>query len=655
MSEASRTRLILLSIMVVCFAAAIGVRLYRLQIERSDEFRTRAASQHQSRITVQAIRGAIVDREGRELAVSLETHSLYAHPSLVTDPQRAAKLLAPVIGESPAALRRRLESDKAFVYLRRFLDAETAAVVREMDLPGSDHGAFGLDPEPQRVYPRGELAVHVVGYASIDGDGVEGIEKRYDDLLRGDASVYLMQQDARNGHIRKLIHAPDRQPHDVVLSIDLVLQHIVERALERAMRETGARAASAVFLDPATGEVLALANRPAADPNQYERASEAEKTNRALVHVYEPGSTFKFVPMAAALELGVARPGDRIYCENGLYRTAGRSIHDVSPSKTLTVQQILEKSSNIGMVKLARKLPPEAFYGAIHDFGFGSKTGIELTGESRGLLAPVPEWSSFTQASLSFGQEIAVNALQMAQALATIANNGERVPPRVVLGTRDRTGHLDRAPRPRAVRVISKDTARALQRMMESVVERGTGTRARVPGYRVGGKSGTAQKALREGGYSESEYFSSFGGFAPLADAKLAGLVILDSPRGPRHQGGQVAAPVFGGIMTEALRHLRVPPDSGTPLTPERLTASNVPVRAPAAPATLGSVPDVRGLSLREAISRLAAHGFQTSASGSGMVVSQQPRGGTKLAVGRTCRLALRRPETSGASSRSSS
>jgi len=561
MTRANRIRLLIVMGLVVVMAGAIGARLYQLQVWHCEGFRARAESQHQRKFEVQATRGAILDRNGRELAVSLKTQSLFAHPWKVENPQHNAALLAPVLGVSRRELLQRLRSDKPFVYLRRFLDPEMAQAVRGLELPLGNGQPFGFQTEPKRYYPQGKLAVHVIGYATIDGDGVEGVEQRFDSVLQGDPTVYLALQDARNGQLRQLVRAPERESLDVVLSIDMVLQHIVERELDAAMRETGAREASAILLDPNTGQILALANRPAAALDRYAEATDAERLNRAVVSMHEPGSTFKFIPMAAVLERNRLRPDEGFYCEKGSFRVGRRTIRDVASYKTLTARQVMAKSSNIGMVKITRKLQRQELWETIDRFGFGKVTGIELPGECAGRLQPVSAWSGLSQDSLAFGQEIGVTPLQMATAIATVANDGVRVPPRVVLGTRDPDGRLRRFTPPGPERVIDVKVARELQRMLEGVVKSGTGTRAAVPGYRIAGKSGTAQVALA-GGYSESEYVASFGGFGPVGRPRVAGLVVLHSPAGDRYHGGQVAGPIFGRIMSGALRHLRVPADT---------------------------------------------------------------------------------------------
>jgi len=647
MAWTSRPRIALLIAFVAAVSVTIGARLLQIQVGRSEHFRARAEDQYRSRVVVPATRGAILDRHGDPLAVSMEALSLYVHPRRVEDPERAAAALAPVLDMPRREILARLRSGKPFVYLKRLLEPGDVKRVRALALPIGDDRPFGFERESKRVYPRGRLGAHVVGYSTIDGEGVEGIERRFDDQLRGDPTVFLVLQDARNGRLRERVGEPRRQPRDVVLTIDLALQHIVERELDRAMRDTNADAASAVVLDPSTGEVLALANHPAPDPNVFGRATEAERPNRAVSAIYEPGSTFKIVPMAAALDRERVRPGQPIWCENGAWATAGRVIHDVKPHGTLTPLEILEKSSNIGMVKIVQTLSARELWDSMVGFGFGSRTGVELPGESRGILRDPSRWSGFSQASLAFGQEIGVTAMQMAAAMSAVANAGTLVPPHVVRGTLGPAGSLIPLDHEPARRVIRPTTAREIGRMLETVVRSGTGARATVEGYRVAGKSGTAQRS-RGQGYAQGEYVASFGGFAPASAPRLVVLVVIEFPRGAQHQGGQVAAPVFSRILAEALRYLRVPADDPTPLgadEDETLAATHVASfeakRHPRVATAAGTVPDVRGAGLREAIVAIARRGCRPVVIGTGHVVSQEPAPGTALVSGSVCTLQL--------------
>jgi len=560
MEPKARNRIALLTLAVVAVAVGISGRLYQLSIEGSVLLKEQARRQHERRVEVWGRRGSIVDRHGRELAVSIDSSSLFAHPHRIADPERAASLLAPVLGMKRARILAKLRSDEPFVWIQRRLDSRVANAVRQLDLPVGHAEPFGFETEAKRYYPRGALAIHVVGFTDIDQTGIEGIERNLDEMLRGDPTGYLAVRDGRGASVLKLVQPPAKQPTDVVLTLDLVLQHIVERELDRAMRETGARWSSAVLLDPTTGAILAMANRPNPDPSRYGRSDPACRRNLAVTDTFEPGSTFKIVAAAAALDTGRIHTEQRFDCGNGSIRVAGQTIRDHHPFGMLSVREILEKSSNVGMVRVSRVLAPETLESYIRRFGFGDKTGIELPGESSGILAKHSDWSGRSAASLSFGHEITVTPLQMAVAFATLANDGVAIPPRIILGTRSANGPLERSEPPEPRRVISSRTAHTLASILEGVIVRGTGGAAAVPGYRMAGKTGTAQKPI-PGGYSDTLYVASFGGFGSVRSSRVAGIVVLDSPRGKTHSGGAVAAPVFGRIMADALAYLRVPPD----------------------------------------------------------------------------------------------
>ena len=653
MPRVLRFRLILVCCCVGLAAAAVGHRLYTLQVEHSEEFVARATQQHENEYSLPARRGSLLDRHGRTLAVSLETRSFYAHPRRVENPDEVAALLDGRIELPRHKIARLLKSNKPFVYLHRFLDAETARDIEQLGRhSGSDPARLALGPdepfdfqsETRRRYPRGHVASHVVGFANIDGIGVAGAENRFDEVLQGDPTVYLELRDARDGHRKQVVREPLRESSDVLLTLDLALQHLLERELDDALRKTGASAATAVMLEPRTGQVLAMANRPTINRDALGNQRKDARANRAIEHFFEPGSTFKIVPMALAIEHGTISLGERIYCHDGKpYRTRyGREINDVGKNGMLTPRSIVAKSSNIGMVKINRRLDSAQLREGILRFGFGRRTGIELPAESPGALAAVENWSAYTHDSLAFGQEIGATALQMASAMAAIANDGIRVEPRIGLGRQDADGVVHRFEPAPVHRVVSANTARAVRDMLEDVVEKGSGSAARLPGYRVAGKSGTAQKkATDTRGYSPSEYIASFVGFAPASNPALVVLVALDSPRGPRRQGGEVAAPVFAGILAEALQYLRVPKDADPPLGSGSPTVARIVAPAPPTigPLTPGRVPDVRGRTLREAIATLSAHGYRVRVQGNGQVHAQSPVPGTVLAPGGMCTL----------------
>ena len=644
-------RLTVLVILVGIVSVGIVARLYQLQVSRHERFKARAENQHEIDFPVEATRGSILDRHGRVLAMSKRLHVVYAHPWKVDDPETTARTLAGVLDEPYVKLLKNLKSHEDFVYLKHFIDDETRQLVIDSGVAVNADSPVWFHRESKRVYPHERLAVHVIGYSGTDQEGVEGIEKSLDEVLQGDPTIIRVLRLGNRQLLRQSVEEPDHLSHDVILTIDLDLQHLVEMEIDRAIRTTGARSASIILLDPKRGDVLAMANRPTANLANYSKSSFEQRRNRAVTDNYEPGSTFKFVTMAAAFDRGLLDERELVFCENGLYIENGRRIHDITKRAYLTPQGVLENSSNIGISKIAQKLTDRQLHSAIRSFGFSQRTGIELPGEMFGSLAPVESWSGYTHSSLSFGQEVAVTALQMAAGFGVLASDGSYVPPRVVLATRNGDGDWDRTERPRPERVISAETAGKLQRMLEGVVANGTGKRARIDEYRLAGKSGTAQKTGK-GGYSETDYVASFGGFGPVEDPQLVGLVVLNTPSGDDHQGGRVAAPVFGRIMRLALNHLRVPGSQAVRISalddaqPEssRLVAD----RQAATPLPRADVvPDVRGYSLRDAIGHLSAVGVRTRVEGSGIVVAQNPAPGTALRPNMDCWLRLSR-QTAG-------
>jgi len=657
-----RNRVLIVAAVVAFAAVAVAARLGDLQVLKADVLRAQARRQHQQVIEIGGRRGSIVDRAGREFAVSITTRSLYAHPPrLRKDADRAARLLAPYLARTESELRALLVSDVPFVWLKRRLDPQTSRAIANLD-PKLIYkgGPIDFQEEPKRFYPQGSLGVHVVGFADVDQQGREGIEATFDDALQGDSTKYLAARDAKDKMILQLLRPPTKRSHDVVLTIDLVLQHVVERELDRAMEETGAKAASAILLNPKTGQILALANRPTFDPRASGKGPAEARRNRAVTDSLEPGSTFKVVSASAALEHGTVTPEQRFNCAS--YTVAGKSYTDVHKYGVLSVREILEHSSNVGMVQVGRTLSREALRDMIVSFGFGRKTGVELVGERNGNITSLARMSATSPAAMSIGYEIEVTPLQLAQAYGTLANEGILVPARIVLGTRDEDGHFLAEEPPEPHRVVSARTAVTMTNMMEGVVLRGTGGNAKVSGYHIAGKTGTAKKVRPGSGvYTENEYFASFGGFGPLRDPALVGFVVMDTPRGGFYYGGLAAAPVFSRIMADALAYLRVAPDDDPwearrdelKAQAEKDAAKKKPKREPRNDAkgvddaptllvtTQGQVPDLRGKTAREAVASLVARGYRTRIDGSGVVVRQAPSAGTVLATGQACTLHL--------------
>ncbi|HEX5760306.1 MAG TPA: penicillin-binding protein 2 [Thermoanaerobaculia bacterium] len=568
-------RFVFVALFFGAWSAAVAARLYVLQVARHDHYAERAAQQQQTAVALTPARGTIYDARGRELAVSVQVDSAFAVPRDVEDPAAVARELAAFLGGDPAKLQSRLDSDKDFVWVARKLDPPVGAELRRRALPG-----IHFVEESKRYYPMRELAAQVLGYVGTDDGGLAGLELVYDEVVAGRKGERTVLRDARRG----TVVAPDlavsaAEPgRDLHLTLDATIQHIVERELARAVEERHAQKGSAVFLDPATGAVLAMATYPGFDPNEFARVNASRWRNRAIMDVYEPGSTFKVITAAAAFEAGLVAPGDPFECEMGGITLAGIRIRDHKAFGRLTFAEVMAKSSNVGVIKTALLLGDERLHGTVTAFGFGQATGIDLPGESPGILQPLKTWRPLTKAYISFGQGIAVTPLQLAAAVGAVANGGTLLKPHVVaaLGSGG-DGELIH-PRPPVVgQAVSPRTAATLRAVLEGVVIGGTGKGAAVPGYRVAGKTGTAQKAVA-GGYSRSGYVPSFVGFAPVERPVLVGVVAVDEPGGWAYHGGQVAAPLFGAIARQVLLYLGVRPDREPPaLWPGELPPATAP------------------------------------------------------------------------------
>ncbi|HXU46561.1 MAG TPA: penicillin-binding transpeptidase domain-containing protein [Thermoanaerobaculia bacterium] len=568
-----RSRLLLVAGLGILWAAAIAGRLYYLQVVEHDHFTARAKDQQKRVVELDAPRGTIYDARARELAVSIEVDSVYAIPSEIADPRAAARALAPLVGREQGKLARQLaDRSRDFVWVGRKLDPPKSDAIRRLQL-----GGLRFVPESKRYYPMRELAAQVLGFVGTDNHGLEGIELRYDRTVAGKPGRRTVLRDARRGTaMDPEMSFYDPEPGgDLHLALDATIQHIVERELALAVDTRGARKGMAVFLDPRTGGVLALASYPSFDPNDYGAyggaAGKALMRNRAIADAYEPGSTFKIVTAASALENGVVRSSDVIDCGLGGITLAGIRIRDHKRYGNLTFAETIAKSSNVGMIKTALLLGDERLYQSAVALGFGRKTGIDLPGEAPGILRPLSYWHRFPliKAYVSFGQSVSVTPLQLAVAVSAIANGGTLVRPYVVESI-GRAGKIEtRRPAPEVVgRSISEATAAELGRLLEEVVLSGTGKSAEIRGYRVAGKTGTAQIPIA-GGYDRSRYVPSFVGYAPAGRPVIAGVVAIDAPQGVEYYGAQVAAPVFGAITRQVLLYLGVRPERDAPQWPD--------------------------------------------------------------------------------------
>jgi cell division protein FtsI (penicillin-binding protein 3) len=552
-----KARILAIFLILLLGLGSIAAKLFTIQIRHGDQLTERADRQYQRVLPIVSRRGTISDRAGRELAVSLRVSSVFAQPGVVADPGETARALAPILGQPARELQTLLTADKTFVWLQRQLEPRQAEAISDLGLKG-----IGMFPESRRYYPRQELAAHVLGMVGFDDRGLEGVEHLYDDLLGGKPQFVVAQQDALGRLVFRQEEPASKVPiFDVRLTIDEVLQYIAERELQRAVERSGAKAGTVVMLDPHTGEILALANQPTFDPNHFKRANGAARRNRSATDYFEPGSIFKVILAAGALEEGVVRPADQFHGENGAIEVSGVTIRDHEKYGWLTVRQILAQSSNVGAIKIGQKLGKSLYYHYISTFGFGSLTGVDLPGETPGLIRRPKSWSSLSLPVLSLGQEVSVTPIQFATAFAAVANGGHLVHPHVVRSLHAQDGTLAREIRPVVVRrVISEPTARTLLDLLTSAVEDGTGKEAAIPEYTVAGKTGTAQKVdPATGRYSHRKVVASFVGAVPAESPRIVILVVIDEPETLRW-GAAVAAPTFREIARDALKYLKVAP-----------------------------------------------------------------------------------------------
>jgi cell division protein FtsI (penicillin-binding protein 3) len=568
-SNGARFRLYLLSGLLCLWLLAICGRLIYLQIFCYGDFERRAQHQQQRSFDLSAKRGVIFDRAGRELAMSIQVESAFAVPSEVPDLANAISLISRITQEDPRVILADCSAHKTFCWVARKADAQVIERIRALRLQG-----IHFQAEPKRFYPKRELAAQVLGYVGTDDQGLSGLEREYNQQLLGKPGKLMISVDARKRWFASVEKEPEAG-NNVVLTIDQNIQYIAERELERGMEETHAIAGTVVVENPHTGEILALTNRPTFNPNIRKAITNEALKNRAVSDIYEPGSTFKTVTISAGLEEKITRPDEMFDCQMGSIVINGMRIRDSKAHGVLSVADILAESSDVGAIKVALRLGEDRLYKYIRAFGFGQQTGIELPGETRGLTKPVNRWSKVSIGAISMGQEIGISALQLAALISTLANDGVRVPPRIVAGTiTPQNAPQTIAFQPReGTRVVSSLTAAQMRQMLQGVVLHGTGRKALLEGYSSAGKTGTAQKVdPATGTYSKTKYVASFAGFAPINDPQIAVVVILDSAVG-LHQGGQVSAPVFQRITQQVLEYLHVPHDVQLPASRQVLLA----------------------------------------------------------------------------------
>ncbi len=654
-------RVAVLGALFAACVIAVFARLVNLQIYQRADLEVRAESQRTNLLEVPAQRGDLLDRHGKALAYSVDVDTICAVPSKLQDPAQAADRLCKALGDCDQAEReaiaKRLGRKSAFAYVRRRVNADQARRVAALKIDG-----VHFIKEPRRYYPDRELAAPVLGYVGSENRGLAGLEATYDSALRGRPGQMLLEFDGRK-HDPKVFNRVGRPPvpgASLELTIDACLQHLAERELQAGVEENKAAGGSVVIMDPVSGEILALANYPTFNPNSYGLFPPERQRNRGVQDVYEPGSTFKIVTASAALEEKAMSPTDLVDTGGGKIAIGPKRVIREAQGHvygTLTFTDVIVKSSNIGAIKIGFRLGAARLGRYVQRFGFGTRLSPDFPGESAGIVWQPSQWNDGALASVSMGYQVSVTPLQMAAAASTVANGGELVQPRIVRAV---IGADGRVPVPRKVirRVTSPETAAEMTAIMEAVVERGTGKLARLQDFTVAGKTGTANKN-QNGHYLEHEYNVSFVGFVPSRKPALTIIVMIDTPRGPNPPfGGTVSAPIFHRIADAALRYLGVAP-TVNPVPPVLVTRHDtgneirvdgpiVPLTiVPAAnPSSMGQVvlPELRGLSGREALRVLVRLGITPHVTGEGVVIEQAPLPGTALESGGACRLALGRP-----------
>lgn len=679
--DTSHRRVLVVASVLVFWMFAITARVVYLQTLEHEWLRERARVQQQDALETSPLRGLVLDREGRELARSVDTQSFFVVPGEINDVAGTSAQLASLVGTDARALEERLreakEGNRKFIWIARKLEEDQAERINALKL----EGVYSLK-EPKRRYPNGSLAAHVLGFVGLDEVGLAGVEQFYDERVRGLAGKVFLETDAHRRPYASFEQSA-RAGQTVVLTIDQVIQYRTEQALAGAVERAHAKSGTAIVLDPHTGEILALANAPTFDPNNARNTSAESRANQALQNIYEPGSTFKIVAYSAAIEKGLVKPDDHIDCQMGSITVAGRLVHDHHAFGSLTIAEALAKSSNVAAIKLGLKVGDDSMYDYMKRFGFGSRTGVELPGETAGLVRAVARWQPSSMGSIAIGQEVGVTPVQMAAAFGTLANDGIRITPHLVREIRAADGSVVFQASPEQHRVVSTETAHTLRGMLEGVTLNGTAKLAQLNGYTAAGKTGTAQKIdPATKAYSKTKYVGSFVGFAPVENPAVVIIVVIDEPVGSYH-GGDVAAPVFREIAEQVLPALSVAPDTDVKTAPgtdliaktAHATASSdhareelervkeqrratLPQIAGDARATGTSevvyavstrravlMPDLRGRSLRDAARICAQLGLQLEARGEGHAVQQNPAAGAEVETGQIVRIDFGRGE----------
>jgi cell division protein FtsI (penicillin-binding protein 3) len=555
-----RKRAIILITAITFGFVAVVFRLVDIMLFNHEWFSARARFQQIRKEIIPVKRGIIYDRRGRELAINLDTESIYCNPAEIKSPDQVASALSEKINQKPEIILTRLNTDRRFNWIERKLGIEYTRGIKDLKIKG-----IGFAPEVKRYYPKGSLASHIIGFVNVDNNGLEGVEQRYDKYLASRSEKAYVFRDAKGNVLsdgQGFSLSREIKGNNLVLTIDEGLQYILEKNLDAAFWHWKAASATAIMMDPYTGEILAMANRPTFDINNPSDTAPNQRRNRAITDCYEPGSTFKIIAGTAALEEGTVNPDTKFDCSAGYIEVGGKRIKDAHRHGVLPFKEVIQKSSNVGTIKIALNLGRERLYAYIKRFGFGEKTGIDLAGEASGWVRHPSKWSGTSIGAISIGQEVAVTPLQVLRAYAAIANGGFLVRPYVVSEVRSPEGNTVYKTNQEAKRILSEKTANVFREILKTVTEEGgTALEAAVDGNQVAGKTGTAQlidpKTKR---YSKEKYVSSFVGFVPADKPKIAMIVVIHEPKGQIY-GGVVAGPVFRKIASESLSYLSVPRD----------------------------------------------------------------------------------------------
>lgn len=642
----ARARIRIIGVFFAVFFLATSSRAFYLQVVKREQLEKMAERQHQRTVQLAPARGAIYDANNASLAISIEMESCFAEPRNIEDPRQCAAALAPILGMPQAQLQQKLTGSKGFVWLQRQLTPELVSRIKGLELEG-----IGFVKESKRFYPNLDMAASVIGFTGLDPEGLEGVERKYNATILGSTGYMITERDALGRDIssKPNVVQGGSRGNSVTLTLDKNIQYMAEKELSKAVTDSGAKGGTAIVMEPESGKILAMANYPGFNPNVHQKYPASALRNRIVSDSFEPGSTFKVFLLAAAINEGIINARDTFDCEMGSFEIGGRTIHDTHKYARISVSDILKYSSNIGAAKIGGKLGSERLYRYLKSFGFGERSGVDLPAETSGNLRDRKQWFAVDLANISFGQGVAASALQIATAVSVVANGGTLMKPYLVEKISDPEGNVLKqiTPQPRQ-QVISPATAKTVASMMEGVTaEGGTGSNGAVDGYRVAGKTGTAQKVDPvTKGYSVDKRTASFVGFVPVDKPRLTILIVIDEPKTSPY-GGVVAAPAFGKIAQQALCYLKVPPD-GQMKKPNR-SETETTAKKVSSPGTGAEedfdkaegeisgvtegvlMPDFRGKSMREVLRGMEKRKINVRLIGSGRSVEQSPQPGHRI------------------------